>query len=94
MGLAASTILLTGGNAHVPGFKERFEREIRPFIPDVFDVQVVLPSQPQTFAWQGAARFARDCQRDGALRSSSFATKAEYLECGHSYVNEKFAKSW
>jgi actin-related protein len=94
LGLAAASIVLTGGNANIPGFKARFEQEIRPFIPDLFDVNVYVPDRPETYAWQGAARFARDCKVDKALRAASFVSKAEYLEYGQSYVNEKFAAAW
>jgi actin-related protein 6 len=31
-------IVLTGGNAAIPNFRERVEREVRALAPDVFDV--------------------------------------------------------
>ena len=40
MGLAASNIVLTGGNVKFPNFEERFLSEIRPLIPDVFPIKV------------------------------------------------------
>ena len=40
MGLAASNIILTGGNVKFPNFEERFLSEIRPLIPDVFPIKV------------------------------------------------------
>ena len=39
-GLAAAKIVLTGGNVNIPYFRQRFEQEIRPFIPDIYPVQV------------------------------------------------------
>ena len=40
MGLAASNIILTGGNVNFPNFEERFLSEIRPLVPDVFPINV------------------------------------------------------
>ena len=39
-GLAASTIVLTGGNANIPFFKQRLQQELRPMVPDIYPVQV------------------------------------------------------
>jgi actin-related protein len=94
LGLAAASIVLTGGNANIPGFKARFEQEIRPFVPDLYDVNVYVPERPEIYAWQGAARFARDSRSDRALHAASFVSKADYLEYGQHYVNEKFAATW
>lgn len=38
--LCASNVVLTGGSVQFPGFKERFEREWRSYIPDLIDTQV------------------------------------------------------
>lgn len=94
LGLAAAAIVLTGGNANLPGYRERFERELRPFVPDLYAVNVYQPDRPETYTWQGATRFARQCAMDGTLRAASFVTRAEYQEYGHDYVNEKFASAW
>jgi actin-related protein len=40
--LAAQNIILVGGNASIPFFKERFESEIRPFLPDTISINVSL----------------------------------------------------
>jgi actin-related protein 6 len=94
LGLAAASIVLTGGNANLPGYRERFERELRPFVPDVYAVNVYQPAKPEVYAWQGAARFARQCGADRAMKAANFVTKAEYQEYGHEYTNEKFARAW
>lgn len=92
-GLAASTILLTGGNANIPGFYERFVQEVRPFIPDMFEMKVYLPEHPESYAWQGAARFSRDSRHISSLRAGT-VSRAAYLEFGHHYCNEKISSSW
>lgn len=40
MGLAAANIVLTGGNAQLPQYEERFFNELRPLVPDIFPVKV------------------------------------------------------
>lgn len=93
MGLAVSSVILTGGNAKIPGYYERFMQEFRPLVPDIYNIKVHVPENPDCYAWQGAARFARDGRQVLGLRNG-FVTKAQYLEYGHHYCNEKFAKSW
>lgn len=46
-------IVLTGGNCCIPGFKERLYKEVRSLAPDEFDLEVHLPENPITYAWQG-----------------------------------------
>lgn len=40
MGLAAANIVLTGGNANFPQYKERFMQELRPLVPDIIPINV------------------------------------------------------
>lgn len=42
IGLASSNVILTGGNVKFHQFKERFYNELRPFIPDLCDLNVRL----------------------------------------------------
>ena len=46
-------IVLTGGNAALPGFCERVYRDVRALVPAQYDVGVWLPPDPVTFAWEG-----------------------------------------
>ena len=39
-GLAASNILLTGGNCNLPQLRDRYALEVRQLIPDVFPIEV------------------------------------------------------
>jgi actin-related protein len=65
MGLAASAVVLTGGNFNIPGMHARFEQELRQFVPDVFDVNVYQPPNPELYAWKGADRFVQDFKGSG-----------------------------
>jgi len=93
LGLCVSDVVLTGGNARLPQFRERFHAEIRSIVPDIFKLETHLPEEPQNYAWNGAARFVKDENATGTL-SKHFVTRAEYLEYGHDYVNEKFFRNW
>ena len=63
--------------------------------------QVLQPDQPELYAWRGAARLARDLDSGRSSSSNSkegagtgtgrMVSRAEYLEHGHFYCNEKFA---
>ncbi len=92
-GLAAANIVLTGGNCRFPQFASRLYAECRPAVPDMYDISTFLPPHPDYYAWQGASRFVEQEKRAGTL-SAAFVTRAEYLERGHMYVNEKFWKGW
>lgn len=45
-------VLLVGGNAKIPGFKERVEVELRRLAPVNYAVRVFLPEDPITYAWE------------------------------------------
>lgn len=79
MGLTAANVILTGGNAHFPGFKERFRNDLRPLVPDVIDMSVHLPDNPSEVAWRGASRFTSNFD----LYRKSCVTKEMYTEHGH-----------
>ena len=92
-GLVAANIVLTGGNVNFPQLQHRFYSELRQSVPDIFPMQSYQPPEPEAYAWRGAARFVDNERRSGKL-SKQVVTKAQYLENGHHYCNEKFAKSW
>lgn len=52
-------ILLTGGNAKIPGFKERIENELRACAPGSYEVNICLPDDPTGYAWLGARDFVQ-----------------------------------
>lgn len=78
-------IVLTGGNACLPNFKERIQREIRALAPDAYDVQVRLPQDPVGYAWHGGAALASD-----SVFPSICVTKQEYLERGPAVCHERY----
>jgi actin-related protein 6 len=82
-----ANIVLTGGNARLPGYRERVERELRAVAPDVYDVKVTLPEDPVTYAWSGGSRLAAD----SAGFSRNVITKAQYDEMGWERVEREFA---
>ena len=93
MGLASSNIVLTGGNMRLPQIEDRYISEVRQRIPDIFDVKSTLPEDPETYAWRGAAEFARHQVEQGTM-NQHMVSRAEYLERGHNHVNEKFFRGW
>jgi actin-related protein len=45
-------VLLVGGNAKIPGYKERVEMELRKLAPVNYVVRVFLPDDPVSYAWE------------------------------------------
>lgn len=75
--LLFSNVLLTGGLVQCPGFKERFEAELRPLVPGAYALNVFMPKEPALCAWEGMSAFGASPQyRAVAL------TKAQYEEGG------------
>lgn len=93
LGLASANIVLTGGNANIPQFTERFTTELRTFVPEIFPMQVYKTPNPDTYAWFGAHRYVNNEINKGNLKKLVI-TKAEYLEKGNDYCNEKFYDQW
>ncbi|KAL3797789.1 hypothetical protein ACHAWO_000406 [Cyclotella atomus] len=52
-------VLLVGGNAKMPGFKNRVETELRKLAPTQYAVRVFLPEDPLSYAWEGAKIFSQ-----------------------------------
>lgn len=51
-------VLLVGGNAKIPGFRDRVESELRKLAPVNYEVRVYLPEDPASYAWEGAKQFS------------------------------------
>jgi actin-related protein 6 len=77
--------VLTGGNTLLPGFKERLELELRPLVPDEFDLHVDLVDSPIVAAWKGASLMAASPDFQGWS-----VTKAEYEEDGTLRCRQRF----
>ncbi|PKS12356.1 hypothetical protein jhhlp_001656 [Lomentospora prolificans] len=84
-GLLAN-IVVVGGNALFPGFRERLQREVASLAPDDCTVRVAVPENPLTATWKGGVRLAGH-ESIGKL----CVTKAEYEEYGAGWVARKFA---
>jgi len=52
-------VLLVGGNAKIPGFRDRVETELRKLAPTNYEVRVYLPDNPASYAWEGAKHFSK-----------------------------------
>lgn len=80
-----NNIVLTGGCAMFPGFRERVEADVRSLAPCELDVRVTLPPNPITYAWNGGAVITKDSDF-----TSMLVTKEEYEEEGYSVCLERF----
>lgn len=79
-------ILLSGGSALFPGFRERVESDIRSLADGNYDVNVTLTDQPITEAWSGGKLFAQN----STLYDSLSVNKKFYDENGYLGCTEKF----
>lgn len=75
--LLYDNIMLTGGTASCPGFKERLESELRPLVPADCSVSVSIAASPELAAWHGGAKLA-----SSAAFQKMVVTRAEYEEHG------------
>uniref|UniRef100_A0A1B6G3R9 Actin-related protein 6 n=1 Tax=Cuerna arida TaxID=1464854 RepID=A0A1B6G3R9_9HEMI len=80
-----SNVLVVGGCACFPGFRDRLYKDLRSATPQEFDVNVYLPENPVTYAWQGGALLSRDPEF-----YSFVVTKEEFEEEGHNICFERF----
>ena len=82
-----SNIVLCGGTANLPNFKERLESEIRKFAPCDIPLNIHTSSNNTETAWEGASRMAQD---DEFIMDKFTISRTEYLEQGPSHVQKKF----
>lgn len=54
-GLLYSNVFVIGGMAKCPGLKKRLYSELRPLIPDDYELKIDIPDNPDTVAWKGAS---------------------------------------
>ena len=85
-----NNILLTGGNACFSGFRDRLFQDVRKLSPDIYDLNVTLPSQPIDVAWRGGkARWENNVGQD----YMEFVSLGEYKEYGHSLCHKQFREN-
>ncbi|XP_017762278.1 PREDICTED: actin-related protein 6 [Eufriesea mexicana] len=80
-----SNIILTGGNAKFPGFRERIYKEVRSLAPAEYTINVHLPENPITYAWHGGKTLSKD-----SIFSSLLVTREDYEEEGQNLCFERF----
>ncbi|CAM6110684.1 unnamed protein product [Calypogeia fissa] len=83
--LLYSNVLLTGGSTLFPGFRERLEMELRPLVPDEYNVSISAVGNPLTAAWKGGCLLA-----EGPDFHAAAITKKEYEEHGTSRCRRRF----
>jgi actin-related protein 6 len=70
--LLLRNIILIGGNCSIPGFKERFERDLRPFIDSDYEIKCFLPENPSTFAAEVGSQLSSHEVREFAVTREEF----------------------
>ncbi|XP_046425645.1 actin-related protein 6 [Neodiprion fabricii] len=78
-------IVLTGGNAKFPGYKDRILKEVRSLCSSEFIVNITLPDDPITYAWEGGKAISKD-----PVFSNMVVTREEYEEEGQALCYERF----
>lgn len=73
-----SNIILTGGSACLPGFRDRVYNDIRSLADCMYDVRVFLPEKPVVESWLGGKLLTKD---PSAFESMT-ATRKLYEESG------------
>lgn len=77
--LLYANIVVYGGNANLPGFKERILKGIRSYCPSQYDVNVFLETDPITHPWFGGKTLGND---NNEMLQKLVITKAQYDESG------------
>lgn len=81
-----ANIVIVGGNANIPGLKERFEADLRPMAPTEAVVRVAVPEDPVKAAWTGGVRYTGSADFRRRL-----VTRVEYMEHGLHWAQRKMA---
>lgn len=78
-GLLYANVVLTGGNANIPGYKERVLKGVRSYCPSQYKANVYLPDNPSTYSWYGGKILAKN---HPDLLKQMVVTKKQYDESG------------
>ncbi|KAL3642960.1 Actin-related protein 6 [Castilleja foliolosa] len=79
------SIILTGGSTLFPQFSERLERELRPLVPDEYQVKITPQEDPILGVWRGGSLLASSPDFEAMC-----VTKAEYEELGSARCRRRF----
>ncbi|XP_043706461.1 actin-related protein 6-like isoform X1 [Telopea speciosissima] len=79
------SIILTGGSTLFPRFAERLEKELRPLVPDNFQVKITTQEDPILGVWRGGSLLASSPDFEEMC-----VTKSEYEELGSARCRRRF----
>ncbi|KOM31459.1 hypothetical protein LR48_Vigan01g101400 [Vigna angularis] len=79
------SIILTGGSTLFPQFAERLERELRPLVPDDYNVEITTQEDPILGVWRGGSLLASSPDFEAMC-----VTKSEYEELGSARCRKRF----
>ncbi|KAA8535125.1 hypothetical protein F0562_030128 [Nyssa sinensis] len=79
------SIILTGGSTLFPRFAERLQRELRPLVPDDYQVKITTQEDPILGVWRGGSLLASSPDFEAMC-----ITKAEYEELGSARCRRRF----
>lgn len=81
------SIILTGGSTLFPRFAERLERELRPLVPDYYQVKITTQQDPILGVWRGGSLLASSPDFEAMC-----VTKADYEELGSARCRRRFLR--
>ncbi|KAK9130871.1 hypothetical protein Sjap_011358 [Stephania japonica] len=79
------SIILTGGSTLFPQFAERLYNDLRPLVPDHYQVKITKQEDPMLGVWRGGSLLASSPDFE-----SMCVTKAEYEEFGSARCRRRF----
>lgn len=79
------SIILTGGSTLFPRFAERLQRELRPLVPEEYQVKIISQENPILGVWRGGSVLASSPDFE-----SMCVTKSEYEEMGSARCRRRF----
>ncbi|VAH39068.1 unnamed protein product [Triticum turgidum subsp. durum] len=77
--------ILTGGSTLFPRFAERLQRELRPLVPEEYQVKIISQENPILGVWRGGSVLASSPDFE-----SMCVTKSEYEEMGSARCRRRF----
>lgn len=81
----AKNIVLIGGNANFPGYKERIYSDVRSMLPYHFQLNVYKPDNPVTYPWSGGKTISKSSHFEKLIVS-----KHDYEEYGSNLTFRRF----
>lgn len=79
------SIILTGGSTLFPRFAKRLEMELRPLVPDEYQVKITTQEDPILGVWRGGSLLASSPDFE-----TMCVTKADYEELGSARCHRRF----